>query len=296
VAHVPALGGAAWLAALALPMPATLRILLLGPLVLAPSLLRQLPGRDLWAGIGTHRLAPVALLAALPLVPAATLAPGLAAAVLATPWLALSLACAIAGLTDAVRRGRVILRSAADVATDAALALLAVGSTFLVLDRLGVPPLALSEAIVTLTAVHFHFAAFGLLGVAGLLAAEDASPWPAAAIAGLLAGIPLTALGFTLDDPRVGAAGAVLVAAGGLTLAARLAVGIRTGDRSLVVTRVLPAGALAAGMVLAPVWAWSTVTGFATLDLDTMVRTHGVLNAAAVLILAAGWQSSRCRR
>ena len=64
-------------------------------------------------------------------------------------------------------------------ATDAAVAFLAVGATFAVIDRLGVQPFGFSATVILLTAVHFHFAGF-VLPLAGALAygpATDAAGW-----------------------------------------------------------------------------------------------------------------------
>ena len=57
---------------------------------------------------------------------------------------------------------------------------------FALVDRLGVDT-GFSPAIVLLTATHFHFAGFGLLGLASLLAGSR--PWLRASLVGLMVGI-----------------------------------------------------------------------------------------------------------
>ena len=93
---------------------------------------------------------------------------GPAAAVLAAPWLA------ITGWTALVAGVRLVrdpdrFRLGVRHATDAAVAFLAVGATFAVIDRLGVQPFGFSATVILLTAVHFHFAGF-VLPLAGALA------------------------------------------------------------------------------------------------------------------------------
>jgi hypothetical protein len=160
-----------------------------------------------------------------------------------------------------------------------------VGAVWLVIDRAGLQVPGIPMVIGTLTAVHFHFAAFGLVGIAAL--AWMGRPRRATRLAamGLIAGIWVTAAGFVLPSHTVSWIGAVLVGMSGLTLAAVL-IQLPAG----VITRVACV-ALAAGMVLAIAWPTSLVVSPGLLDIDLMVRTHGVLNATAVVLLA--WTTDR---
>lgn len=87
------------------------------------------------------------------------------------------------------------------------------GAVFALVDRLGVDT-GFSPVIVLLTATHFHFAGFGLLALACLLAASR--PWLRAPVVGLIVGIPLTALGFVLSSDPINAIGACIVGSSGI--------------------------------------------------------------------------------
>ena len=272
-----------WAAALALlPAPLAARILLLAPLVIVPRLLALLPRT------GVARLAGwPALVAALPLIASFALPPGPLAAVLAGPWLAL----AVIGVSAAVLHGLAQLPSIllphrwADLGIDVALGFWAVGAIFTIVDRLGVET-GFSPAIVLLTATHFHFAGFGLLGLVSLLARSRA--WLRAPVAGLIVGIPLTALGFVLVSDAVSAVGAVFVGLSGIVAGIGLLTVAWSGPAQWASR--LAGAALLVGMPMGIAWSLAILLGGAFLDLDTMIRTHGVLNATAVLLGAAAYR------
>ena len=92
-----------------------------------------------------------------------------------------------------------------DLGLDAALAFWAVGAIFVLVDRLGIAT-PFPTVIVLLTATHFHFAGLGLLGLASLLARSR--PGSRVSVVGLIAGIPLTALGFVSRPTCVNSLGA----------------------------------------------------------------------------------------
>jgi hypothetical protein len=270
-----------WLAAvLLMSAPLAARILLLAPLVIVPRLITVLPERSWIAGLGGWP----ALAAALPLVVALSLAQGPVAAALAVPWLA----CSALGMAGAIRHGLEQLpsllapRRLPALGMDVALGFWAVGALFIVIDRLGIDA-GFPPVIVLLTATHFHFAGFGLLAIASLLATSR--PWLRVAVLGLIVGIPLTALGFVLAANPINALGALLVGTSGIGVGIGLLSG-RVSGRADWVSR--PAGlALLIGMPLGIAWSLSILTGVAFVDLDTMIRTHGALNATAVLLATA---------
>jgi hypothetical protein len=166
-----------------------------------------------------------------------------------------------------------------DLGLDVALGFLGVGATFALLDRLGIDT-GFSPTIVILTATHFHFAGFGLLGLASLLAASR--PWLRVSVLGLIVGMPLTALGFVLASDPINAVGALVVGSSGIGVAIALLSGPVTA-RADWLSRA--AGlALLVGMPMGIAWSLAILTGQSFLDLDTMVRTHGALNAMAVLL------------
>jgi hypothetical protein len=276
-------GLVAWAAAIVvLPAPLPARIMLVAPLVVIPRLLGVLPARR-WI----HRAGPwAATVAAVPLVIAYWLPASPAAGVLAAPWLALSAVAGAAGLADAVarlRQGR-ILRAVPELGVDAASGFWAVGAGSVVIDRLGLPT-PYPPVIVLLTATHFHLAGTGLVAIAALLAMTR--PAVAAAVIGLVAGIPVTALGFVLPSAAVGALGALLVGSSGIGVA--LALLTAAGPQVTRRARRAAGIALLVGMPLGIGWSVAGLLGVGFLDLDAMVRTHGVLNAFAVVATVATW-------
>ena len=192
---------------------------------------------------------------------------------------------------------------AGELGIDVALGYLAVGALFLPIDRLGLRPLDFPAPIVFLTAVHFHVAGFGLLAavalrarggaVASSAAAHRGSPselLAAAATLGIVAGMPLTALGFVAGSPLVNALGAVLVGISGIATGIVVATDAHAGrsgtGRAHRAALGLAAGCLFVAMPLGMAWAVAPLLGVAFLDLELMARTHGVLNAIAVIVLA----------
>ena len=115
-------------------------------------------------------------------------------------------------------------RSLPDLGIDVALGFLAVGAGFALVDRLGIET-GFSPAIVLLTATHFHFAGFGLLGITSLLARSRSSL--GASVAGLIVGIPITAAGFVLHSDPIGAVGALFVGLAGIGVGLALVLGSR---------------------------------------------------------------------
>lgn len=174
-------------------------------------------------------------------------------------------------------------RRAPEIASLVACGFLAVGATFGLVDRLGIQPMGFSGTIVMLTAVHFHWAGFGLLAVAAGLA--DRGPRLGPLALGLMAGIPLTAAGFMLGSSAVSAVGAAVTGGSGIGIGLALLL-----DRSVAGARrwgtALAGLALLVGMPLGIAWSVALALGTTFLDLDVMVRTHGALNALAVTCAA----------
>lgn len=272
-----------WLAGLVLlPAPLAVRITLLAPLVIVPRLLGALPSRPL---IGRLAGWP-ALLAAGVLVIAFALPAGPVAAALAAPWLAIALGAAAGAVAHGLTQlpGLLHPRAAPELGVDVSLGLLGAGAVFLACDRLGFRPMDFDSVTILLTGTHFHFAGFGLLAVSSLLARSR--PIVRVPVLGLVVGIPLTALGFVTRSEAVSALGAVVVGSAGIAIAlAFLTTDVATRSR----WAIRAAGAaLLIGMPLGIAWAVSILSGFPFLDLDTMVRTHGALNATAVLLATVG--------
>lgn len=268
-------------------------LLLLAPLVVVPLGYRLLemasPGSRPPAVI--LRLMPVA--AGLLLVSYWLLPAGAVAAAFATPWLAITASVALAAGARFVRdpdRFRPGVRHA----TDAAVALLAVGATFAVIDRLGVRPFDFSVTVILLTAVHFHFAGF-VLPLAGALAyGRRPSRWLEVALGAIVIGIPVTALGF-LGLPFANWVGAMLTASGGLVIGLATIAVARTLLRRSAVALALVAGAsLVVSMPMAVIYATQTLFGTAWLDIGIMVALHGSLNALGFsLAVMVAWTIER---
>jgi hypothetical protein len=283
-----------WLLALvALPpdLSVQARILLLAPLVIVPLLVEAVPP--------AARLLPadgrIALTMALPLIVGMAFPPGLVAAALSLPWLVLAGGFGIAAAWRGARQLPGILHPdrASELGTLAAFGFLAVAALFLLFDRLGFQPGGFSADIILLTAVHFHFAGFGLLFVASTLAATH--PMVRGSVFGLLAGIPITAAGFVTGSTALSAAGALVTGLSGIGLALALLV-----DRSPLSTprraALRVAGlALLIGMPMGIAWSVAIALGTSFLDIDRMARTHGAVNALAVLLVALAAPRSEAR-
>lgn len=275
-------GFLAWVvAAVVIHAPLQERILLLAPLVVVPALLAALPPREIVRGVSTRNLTAWVMAAAV-LLPLATAHPrGPLSGALAVPWLVLGVLVGIIGLRHAAAGLPQLLRppGASALASDAALVGLAVGAGWLWIDRAGLVVPGISPLIGQLTAVHFHFAVFGLVGVGALVARARPGVDVWAAVLAIAIGSLVTAMGF-LSLFAFQWIGALMVGSGGLLLAKRL---VRGPNRP----PVRAAGvALAVGMVLAIAWPTSRALAPGLLDIDLMVRTHGVLNGVAVTLLA----------
>lgn len=221
---------------------------------------------------------------------------GVVAAILATPWLAIAAGTALAAGARLVRDPD---RFEPDVrhATDAAVAFLAVGATFAVIDRLGVQPFGFSATVILLTAVHFHFAGF-VLPLAGALAfARRPSRWLEVALGLVVIGIPVTALGF-LGLPLANWIGAVLTASGGFVIGLATLVVARTLARRAAIALAVVAGAsLLVSMPMAVVYATGSLVGSSWIDLDAMAGVHGSLNALGfALPVMVAWTLDRRAR
>lgn len=259
-----------------------------------------------------RRLQPFGAVAALASLAAAT--GGLAGA-LAGVWFAVCLCAAMGGVAvtwrlwhrePGARDGGPAPLVAGTIATG--LAYLAVGGVWFVFSRLGLHPLDLSTDVVRLTAVHFHYAAFGLpvLAATGLAAVD----WYASRVSLVtgcvtaIAGPFVVAMGIAFDTAvaRIGGALTMTVAAwavafGTFLLAtsssALTSVPVRghgvvqmVGRWLLVVSSLSPV----VPMLLAIQWAVAQHSGFPSLGTGDMASTHGLLNGVGFVIAGlAGW-------
>lgn len=267
------------------PVGDTGRLVLWAVLVVVPLFL-GLPVREpapllRWA----VRLQPVgALLAAVSLfVPA-----GATAGLLAVPW---ALVCGLVAL-DALGRGvrdRRTLTVPALVEAAGRL-MLPVGAGWLVLARAGIET-GYGPLITTLTAAHFHVAAFAAPVWAGRLGGLARAGWTRALhrvlAGGLVAGTPLVAAGIA-GVPVVEGVGVALLTGSALGLAA-LALGLafRVTDRTAGLLLGASALALGVGMVWAVRFHFGDWLGTAPVTIPAMLPRHGAVNAVGFATLGA---------
>jgi hypothetical protein len=223
--------------------------------------------------------------AALLLLTAYWMPPGILALVLSIPWAIVTASLATIGVLRLRQFG--LKRSLDGLCRDAALIFAAVGGAWTLADRGGFRPLDFDPAIVALTAVHFHYAGLLLPLFAGLVEREL---WflrfAARAATGVVLGVPAVAVGITVAQLGWGgsleaAAGAALALAG--MAIAVLQVRIALEAKRPPVTRVLLGIAgvsLFVGMVLAGAYALRR-SGLALpwLGIPQMRMLHGTVNA-----------------
>jgi hypothetical protein len=215
-----------------------------------------------------------------------------AAAWFASAWL---LVCA-AFAGDGLRRLALVgTKSFAQFCFAAGEGYLLVAGVWLVASRAGVQFLAFQEPIVLLTAVHFHFAGFASAVLAGLvdqaLVGRRGHRLLRAASLAVILGPGILGLAFLLG-PKVKLTAALLIAAGQFGLASgMLRIGVAaksSGGRWLL---FVAGGSVAAGMILAAVWAIGEYPLQAFVNIRQMAEFHGVLNAVGFTVCGLlGWR------
>jgi hypothetical protein len=204
---------------------------------------------------------------------------------LALPWLVTTVLAALHGLRSLWRGPR----TTPEVCLDVGLIYLAVGGAWTVIARAGMRPLGFPDLIVLLTAVHFHYAGFALPVLAGLAARALGGPVAGAACLGVIAGVPLVAIGITdaqlspgILPPRL-----LELVASAITAASSILVGLlqirlawRSGSPILARALMATSGlALLGPMALAALYALGSFEGVARIEIATMLRYHGAVNA-----------------
>jgi len=213
---------------------------------------------------------------------------GTSAALLAVPWLALGVMCALIGLARVLRGG---LRHVELVCLNAALVFWPVGCVWLVISRLGVNPLGFSDDIVLLTAVHFHFAGFAALTILGMIGRFAEGMLYRLTAWGAITGIPFLALGITFS-PSLECAAALLLAASLVSAAGITAFVVLPSvtERGAKVLLAVSAASVAAAMAFAGIYALGKYTGRDWLEIPAMARVHGAANALGFSLCGlVGW-------
>jgi hypothetical protein len=289
-------GAVVWVGAtVAVPLGIVERALALAPLVLVP-LGIGLAGRAPFDGLaGQCYRAAVWLqpVGALGFTASLAVDDGTLAAALAAPWLLVTGLLGLAALARTLDRGGFALP---ETAVDAGLAYVSVGAVALLLYHLDIT-FWFARTIILLTAVHFHYAGFTLPVITGLTGRSRDSP-PSTAYSALvgviLAGPAIIAVGISFS-PLV-----EVIAVGGFTVAVAmfgwhvLFTVARERERTQGALLAASAVALPASMALALGYGVSTFTGLPLgLDISTMVRLHGTLNAFGFALLGlVGWRLS----
>src|SRR5262249_9717658 len=140
---------------------------------------------------------------------------GSLAGLLALPWLIVTGWIACEAGHRIWRRG---FAPFSGLCVDAGCVFLVVGGGWALLHRAGIRPLDFDDVIVLLTAIHFHYAGFVLPILTGRTAEVLDGKTARAACLGVLAGVPLTAMG--ISATQLGWGSALEVAAACLTAAA----------------------------------------------------------------------------
>ncbi len=284
--RLPLFGAAAWcvLAAIwavdAVDLTAVKLIFAMAVLVAVPLALDLLRWNTLVAESVRAKAQRAMPLTGVIVVISLTRPPGAVAALLTIPWL---LNCALvssSGLLELVRARPMRFDRLALIAASGYLTF---GAGWLIFSGFGAQPLDFPDAIVELTAVHFHVAGFATVIVACTSAAV-ARGGAAARLAlvgavGVVAAMPVVAAGITYSND-VAAVGSSMI---GISLTC-----VAFSHASLAMRGVLPAPVRAllamsglsvlAAMALAVQYTLGLAIGISALRIDQMARTHGVLN------------------
>lgn len=240
---------------------------------------------------------PAALMLAFSFV----LRPGWWAMLAALPWAVVTLVLGMAGLGRMLRDlwARPLDRLSADVGMGYAF----IGAGWILAERAGIRPLGFDSDVLTLTAVHFHYAGFLLLLIAGLVLRQmPDSRFASRATVGVILGVPALAAGVTIA--QLGWTSALEAAAGGAVALYGMAIGVLSIRWSLdaadapTAARVLVAISgicLFFAMVLAGAYAIRAyVTAIGWLDLPRLQVIQGTLNAVGFALCGLlGWGYAR---
>lgn len=258
------------------------RLLLFAPLVIVPLGVR-LSARP--NARGEHPLLYVAAsylhpLGAVMAVGSVLLAPGLPAGFAAGVWCAYCCVLAAWGVFRFVSSAQ---RTLAESAIDVGLVYIAVGGAWLVLSRSGSSLMNFSADIVTLTAVHFHYAGFAAPIIAGLAgrALERSGGthvlWRIG-VRAVIVGPIVIAIGITVSPlVEVVAAFALAIALTMLVVIVALRAAPLVGPLAGLSLWTC-AASLSITMLMACAYAFSQYVGTNWLDIATMARVHGMAN------------------
>lgn len=199
----------------------------------------------------------------------------------ALPWLLVSIWRASAVALE-VARSRP--RELASWSRLAAHLYLPVGGMWALFDQARFQPLGFAAVIVLLTGVHFHYAGFALPWLTSrLLARRQAGLGTKLSALGVMAGVPLVALGITSSQLEMPA----WIETGAVTILAGSAFGISHGylawsgdvSRGARACFLIGGLALSLGMVLALLYGWRYQFPIDWVTIPAMYTLHGTLNS-----------------
>ncbi|MCB9587005.1 MAG: YndJ family protein [Polyangiaceae bacterium] len=201
--------------------------------------------------------------------------------VLASLYLGFCLAVALVGALELRRR----FRQPASVCSNLGLLLLPVAGAWHLAERMGWTVLGFSGLWAGLTAAHFHFAGFAtpILLSRGLFRAGGSSVRQWAEVALLALGVPSVALGITFSPVLALFGTACMVLP--IWSYAFGALRAKAGTGLVRLLRSLSALVPLLTMSLALAWSLSVVLRVSWLDLNQMIRYHGLANALGFISL-----------
>ena len=211
---------------------------------------------------------------------------GLLAAILALPWLLLTIALAIKKIKDWWLYKKMEWST---ISLLAASLYLPVGAAWALADRIGFTPLDFSPTITLLTAVHFHYAGFVLPLMLGLALREFPCLLSKFIAFGVVSGISLVAVGIVsthFQGPAFVEIACVSIMALSAFGAGMMHVNLawRHRKESGAILWALSGLALMVGMALAFCYGWRTVFTIEMLTIPWMYAVHGTLNATGFAI------------
>jgi hypothetical protein len=229
--------------------------------------------------------------------------PGVLSATFAVVWLPYSLFLAWHGLQRLRSRGPAGWISAVEeTCMDVGMIYLPVGAIWLIGGRLGLEVLGFTEPIVTLTAIHFHFAGFAaplITGLAGRRLRQKTQGgkrvrgrwlyFPVACL--VMLGPALVAAGIGLS-PFIETTGAALLALGyvGLGSITIFMITPSLASNAARVALALSSLAVILAMVAAVVFAFGQYSATYILSIPQMLNLHGWINAVGFVFLGVlGW-------
>lgn len=220
------------------------------------------------------------------------LSQGLTAGILVLPWLAFSMFVAFKKWKKLQLFKHPAIWHAAELA---AYLYLPVGIFWAFIDRLGIQVLGYDPTIILLTAVHFHYAGFILSQVTSWLIKNF--PFKRSRLLGLgiIAGIPLVALGissshFLWPDWIEILSVSIFTVAASIVGILHVWVGLKSPRGIPKVLFVLGGLALLTGMTLAFCYGWRSVFRIEALTIPWMYAVHGTCNAMGFsLPILLGW-------